>query len=48
MSKIKKTFYKKMIVLLIVFGMVITPVPIHAEATEGTLETIQGKLRKIM
>ncbi len=44
MSKIKKTFYKKMIALLIVFGMVITPVPIHAEATEGTLETIQGKV----
>ncbi|MCM1273548.1 MAG: leucine-rich repeat protein [Clostridium sp.] len=38
MGKIKKAFYKKLVALLIVFGMVITPVPIHAEETGNTPE----------
>lgn len=41
MSKVKKTIYKKIIALLIVFGMVITPVPINAEATGNTPEITQ-------
>ncbi|MDE6024182.1 MAG: leucine-rich repeat protein [Lachnospiraceae bacterium] len=44
MSKIKKLVYKRIIALLVVFGMVITPVPIKAEATEGVTENVQDQV----